>query len=108
LLSELWSVSLPNTSLLGRASLAPYADRDGVDWVGTLADDLGASLIIEGRLIWSESSLSLNARVISSANFEVLVSETVELDRQELARPNQLAEASQVLATQLATRWPTP
>jgi len=108
LLSALWSESLPNTSLLGRASLAPYAGRDGDDWVGALAKDLGASLIIEGRLIWSESSLSLNARLISSANFEVLVSETIELERQELAHPAQIAEASQALAKQMATRWPLP
>lgn len=108
LLSELWDASLPNTSLLGRASLAPYANQDSADWVGALAQDLGASLIIEGRLIWSESTLSLNARLISSVNFEVLVSETVELERQDLTRPTQLAEASQTLASQLATHWPLP
>ena len=108
LLSELWDASLPNTSLLGRASLAPYANQDSADWVGALAKDLGASLIIEGRLIWSESTLSLNARLISSVNFEVLVSETVELERQALTPSTQIAEASQTLAEQLATHWPLP
>ncbi len=108
LLSELWVLSLPETSLLGRASLAPYGDEPSTEWVSRLAEDLGASLIIEGRLIWSEASLSVNARLISTSNYEVLVSETIEIGAVDLERPAQIAKASRALAQELAQAWPTP
>lgn len=108
LLSELWVLSLPKTSLLGRASLAPYGDEPSTEWVPRLAEDLGASLIIEGRLIWSEASISANARLISTSNYEVLVSQTIELDAVDTERPAQIANASRALAQQLAKAWPKP
>lgn len=105
LLSALWDASIEEVTLLGRVSLSPYPDQTGSALVQSLASDLGASLIIEGRLVWSEATLRLTGRLISSSTYEVLTSQTVEIEILEAGASDALERAAQALATKLAGHW---
>lgn len=105
LLSALWDASIEAVTLLGRASLSPYPDQTGTALVQSLASDLGASLIIEGRLVWGEDTLRLTGRLISSSTYEVLTSQSVEIEIAEAGASDALERAAQALAAKLAGHW---
>jgi DNA-binding winged helix-turn-helix (wHTH) protein/TolB-like protein len=103
LLSDLWSAQLDNLQLLGRASLRAYQDPEG--WVEALASDLGADLIIEGRVVIQAKGIEVNARLFASHSMQIIWSETVQVDQDQGSRVLQIQTASDALVQSLTTIW---
>lgn len=106
LLSALWSLSLPDMALLGRASLMPYQGLSDAERLGRLASDLGVSHLIEGHLLWVGSELSLSARLVEMPSYEVIWSETVSIDSEGIGEGGAIERGAQGLAASLAEAWP--
>lgn len=106
MLSALWRASPEGLSLLGRASIRPYTGQDPAEVVSSLARDLGASLIMEGRLVWGSDGVRINARLISAESFEVIWSMDVTQTNTD-QNPSEAIEAgAEALIARLAQVWP--
>jgi len=111
MLSQLWKASLPNTTLLGRASLLPYQGQSEGELVAALAKDLGASLLIEGRLVWEGDEVRIHARLVSTETFEILWSQSATATQSATLAENPagaIEAAIEALVSPLSASWPIP
>lgn len=100
LLGQLWEQRPEDVSLIGRASLSPYADSDQL--ARDVADDLGVNLLIEGTIVFEDGRMSVTARALHMPGGRILWSETV--GRDDAAAPG-LGEIAAELAASLNRSW---
>lgn len=104
MLTDLWTANLSKVSLLGRASTSAYGNQP--DLAKMLADDLGADLVIEGRVLVAGETIEVSARLLQAHSFEVLWSDSVVLTYSEGQRSTRIREASRQLIQALSDAWP--
>ncbi|MEE4638316.1 MAG: winged helix-turn-helix domain-containing protein [Wenzhouxiangella sp.] len=101
LLVELWEKRPPDLTLIGRASLTPYAGRDNV--AAMVAEDLGVNLLIEGSVVFGDGATEVSARLLAMPDGHILWSETRRYDTGQTPSAREIAR---VLADSLLLAWP--
>ena len=100
-LGSLWSARLEGVSILGRASVQPYASRD--DLISALAADLGVNWVVEGSItLGTDRQGVLEARLLTVPGGQVVWSETLLVGDE--GQPS-VGEGAGKLAEHLASVW---
>ncbi|MFW5815924.1 MAG: winged helix-turn-helix domain-containing protein [Wenzhouxiangella sp.] len=103
LLVELWKRRPEGLTLIGRASLAPYAGRDNI--AALVARDLGVDRLIEGSVVFEPDSVDVSARLLAMPEGRILWSDSRRYRSEEMASPGDIAAA---LVDSLVRAWPPP
>lgn len=103
LLVQLWELRLPDVTLIGRASLAPYAGRDQI--AAAVARDLGVNLLIEGSVVFESDTISVSARLLEMPGGRIVWSETRGY---EAGAAPSAAEIAAELSASLVRAWSAP
>lgn len=100
-LGSLWSAQLEGVSILGRASVQPYASRD--DLISALATDLAVDWIVEGNItLDADDQGVLEARLLKVPGGQVVWSEALSVgDEDQIS----VGEGAGQLAERLASAW---
>lgn len=103
LLVELWKRRPEGLTLIGRASLAPYAERDNIAVL--VARDLGVDRLIEGSVVFESDAVDVSARLLAMPDGQILWSDSRRYRSEEMAPPGDIAAA---LVDSLVRAWPPP
>lgn len=103
LLVELWKRRPEGLTLIGRASLAPYAERDNIAVL--VARDLGVDRLIEGSVVFESDAVDVSARLLAMPEGQILWSDSRRYRSEEMAPPGEIAAA---LVDSLVRAWPPP
>ncbi|MEM7054347.1 MAG: winged helix-turn-helix domain-containing protein, partial [Pseudomonadota bacterium] len=79
LLAQLWQAELPGLELIGRSSILPYSDQENVAL--SVANELDASLIIEGDLIAEADGWRVEARLLELPGGRVIWSASHQMSQ---------------------------
>lgn len=104
LLVELWKQRPEGLTLIGRASLAPYAQRDNI--AALVARDLGVNRLIEGSVVFEdEGAMEVSARLLAMPDGQILWSENRRYGAEEEVSASEIAAE---LVDSLVRAWPPP
>lgn len=101
LLARLWQADLADLELIGRSSVQAYSGHDNV--AAAVAEELSASLILEGDLITEPDGWRVEARLLQLPGGRVIWSETVHNVNDE---PLIVDEVVASLLETLRQQWP--